>query len=230
MGETIDYEYFRNLPVEEVAEELGLDITKDHKFLCPCHNDHHASAVIQDENSKKYPNTWKCWACGEGGSPIDLVLAVKFNISPSEAKTPGRYVTEKKRAVEFLHECFGGGIIKTEEDKNSVYPKKPNIPSSVLRTCGLKSNPLHDPKYVNAQCEAADILLDALTSREDELWNYTKSVLTNFPRLGPNSSAYMMGQGPRWDADIHQYVETVRDYYETVFDIEYPEEDFINDF
>ena len=32
----------RDLPIEEVAGRLGLEVTH-HKALCPFHNDHHAS-------------------------------------------------------------------------------------------------------------------------------------------------------------------------------------------
>lgn len=226
MSTIIDYEYFRNLNIEDVADALGISVDNQKKFLCPCHNDHHASAILngQDNKKEKYQNSWHCWVCGEGGSPIDLVLAVKSGILPSEAKTPGRYTVQKKEAIDFLHEVFGGGIETTDDKKNSIYPKKPNIPASILRACGLKQNPFHAKEYENNQSEAANVLLTALSKREDEIWSYTKSVITNFPRLGPKSSAYIFEQGKTWVDDIHRYIDAVQEYYEAVIDIEFPEE------
>ena len=58
----------RDLPIEEVAERLGLQVTR-HKCLCPFHDDHHASMSF-----KVNKNTYRCFVCGESGGPIDLVM------------------------------------------------------------------------------------------------------------------------------------------------------------
>ena len=58
----------RDLPMEGVAERLGLQVTR-HKCLCPFHNDHHASMSF-----KVSKNTYRCFVCGESGGPIDLVM------------------------------------------------------------------------------------------------------------------------------------------------------------
>ena len=58
----------RDLPIEGVAERLGLQV-KTHKCLCPFHNDHHASLSF-----KVNKNTFRCFVCGESGGPIDLVM------------------------------------------------------------------------------------------------------------------------------------------------------------
>ena len=58
----------RDLPIEGVAERLGLQVTR-HKCLCPFHNDHHASLSF-----KVSKNTYRCFVCGESGGPIDLVM------------------------------------------------------------------------------------------------------------------------------------------------------------
>ena len=58
----------RELPVEGVAERLGLNV-KNHKSLCPFHNDHHASLSF-----KVSKNTFRCFVCGASGGPIDLVM------------------------------------------------------------------------------------------------------------------------------------------------------------
>ena len=58
----------RDLPIEGVAERLGLEV-KRHKCLCPFHNDHHASMSF-----KVSRNTYRCFVCGASGGPIDLVM------------------------------------------------------------------------------------------------------------------------------------------------------------
>ena len=58
----------RDLPIEGVAERLGLTVER-HKCLCPFHNDHHASMSF-----KVSRNTYRCFVCGASGGPIDLVM------------------------------------------------------------------------------------------------------------------------------------------------------------
>ncbi len=58
----------RDLPIEGVAERLGLQV-RMHKCLCPFHDDHHASLSF-----KVSKNTYRCFVCGESGGPIDLVM------------------------------------------------------------------------------------------------------------------------------------------------------------
>lgn len=58
----------RDLPIEGVAERLGLRVER-HKCLCPFHDDHHASMSF-----KVSRNTYRCFVCGESGGPIDLVM------------------------------------------------------------------------------------------------------------------------------------------------------------
>ena len=58
----------RDLPIEGVAERLGLDV-RQHKALCPFHNDHHPSLSF---NVRK--NTYRCFVCGAHGGAIDLVM------------------------------------------------------------------------------------------------------------------------------------------------------------
>jgi DNA primase len=58
----------RDLPIEGVAERLGLRVSR-HKCLCPFHDDHHASLSF-----KVSKNTFRCFVCGASGGPIDLVM------------------------------------------------------------------------------------------------------------------------------------------------------------
>ncbi len=58
----------RDLPIEGVAERLGLQV-KRHKALCPFHDDHHASLSFSIRR-----NSYRCFACGASGGTIDLAM------------------------------------------------------------------------------------------------------------------------------------------------------------
>ena len=58
----------RALPIEGVAQRLGLLVTR-HVSLCPFHDDRHPSLHF---NVSK--NTYKCYVCDAHGGPIDLVM------------------------------------------------------------------------------------------------------------------------------------------------------------
>ena len=58
----------RDLPIEEVAERLGMRVVRP-TCLCPFHDDHHASLSF-----KVSKNTFRCFVCGASGGTIDLVM------------------------------------------------------------------------------------------------------------------------------------------------------------
>ena len=62
-----EIEKLRDLPIEGVAERLGLRVVR-HKTLCPFHDDHHASLSFSVRR-----NTYRCFVCGANGDAIDLV-------------------------------------------------------------------------------------------------------------------------------------------------------------
>ena len=66
--EKIDLQRLRGLPIEGVAERLGMQVTR-HKALCPFHDDHHASLSFSVRR-----NTYRCFACGAHGGTIDLAM------------------------------------------------------------------------------------------------------------------------------------------------------------
>ena len=66
--EKFELQTLRDLPIEGVAERMGMEVTR-HKALCPFHDDHHASLSF---NVRK--NTYRCFVCGEHGGTIDLVM------------------------------------------------------------------------------------------------------------------------------------------------------------
>ena len=66
--ERYELQKLRDLPIEGVAERLGLRVSR-HKALCPFHNDHTPSMSF-----KVNKNTFRCFVCGASGGTIDLVM------------------------------------------------------------------------------------------------------------------------------------------------------------
>ena len=66
--EKYELQKLRDLPIEGVAERLGLTV-KHHKALCPFHEDHHPSLSFSVRK-----NTYRCFVCGASGGTIDLVM------------------------------------------------------------------------------------------------------------------------------------------------------------
>jgi len=65
----LELQKLRDLPIEGVAERLGLQVSR-HKCLCPFHDDHHASMSF-----KVSKNTCRCFVCmTQSIGPIDLVM------------------------------------------------------------------------------------------------------------------------------------------------------------
>lgn len=58
----------RELPIEGVAERLGLTI-KHRRCLCQFHDDHTPSMSLKG-------STFRCWSCGAHGGTIDLTMQV----------------------------------------------------------------------------------------------------------------------------------------------------------
>ena len=73
-----DIQKLRELPIESVAERLGLRVNR-HKALCPFHEDSHPSLTFH-----RASNTFKCFVCGEHGGTITLAMRV-LNVSFIEA-------------------------------------------------------------------------------------------------------------------------------------------------
>ena len=64
----LELQKLRDLPIEGVAERLGLRVSR-HKSLCPFHEDSHPSLSFRVSK-----NTYRCFVCGASGGTIDLVM------------------------------------------------------------------------------------------------------------------------------------------------------------
>ena len=66
--EKYELQKLRDLPIEGVAERLGLQVSR-HKCLCPFHDDRHPSLSFSVSR-----NSFRCFVCGASGGTIDLVM------------------------------------------------------------------------------------------------------------------------------------------------------------
>ena len=67
MLDNLTIQKLRDLPLEGVAERLGLRVSK-HTSLCPFHDDSHPSLTFDVRR-----NRFKCYVCDAHGGAIDLV-------------------------------------------------------------------------------------------------------------------------------------------------------------
>lgn len=68
MLDRLDIQKLQDLPIEQVAEALGLQVSH-HKALCPFHADKHPSLTFH-----RGRNRYRCFVCDARGGTIDLVM------------------------------------------------------------------------------------------------------------------------------------------------------------
>lgn len=234
--ELIDWGYFRAVPIEDVAHSLGMEPDRYGKVPCPCHDDHHPSMILGSKTNERRKNSCWCPVCNEGGSPLDLVLAKNYGIKPSDIRrNKEAYKDEIRAAAHYLNNLFPGGITKidiTPNKKGVNEPIPPNIPWHIIKEIGLKHHPIFDQsEKMNelSKTDRAELLLDKLTERERELWQYAINVTLNFPKLDAKANATIFKQAREWIAEIHPYTEQVRKYYFAIADFEYPDASFMDE-
>ena len=104
--EKYEIQKLRDLPIEEVAERLGMQVSR-HKCLCPFHDDHHASFSF---NVRK--NYCRCYVCMEHAiGTIDLVMKYTKKDFRSAcrwlADTGNVYIEERKGGFGREHPSSG---------------------------------------------------------------------------------------------------------------------------
>ena len=137
-----DIQKLRELPIESVAERLGLTVTK-HKSLCPFHEDRHPSLSFKN-------NGYRCFVCGEHGGVIDLAmhvlgksfietcewLANEHNVILSETKTKTKTESKPFDASRFSR-FFERPYINAEAS-HFLYDER-KLDTRVIRWCRITS-------------------------------------------------------------------------------------------
>lgn len=240
--DNIDFNYFNELPIEEVAEELGIQKNRNGFFKCPCpnHNDSKPSAHFYKSNKAKENNLphndrFNCFACGESGSALGLAMVVKYDITPTDYfKNPKNYNKQMISCIKWLEEYFPGGVTWKEVNGNSKQiddkiPAPPKISFKLLKEIGLNTNPFNSAKYENVPyTERADEIIDKITDRVNEIKEYGASVLRNFPDLDFNASRYILNETMSWTEELEETKDAFMEYRNLIADKEFPIIDFDN--
>ena len=139
----------RDLPIEGVAERLGLQVSR-HKCLCPFHDDHHASLSFSVRR-----NTFRCFVCGASGGTIDLVmkclnkrfreacewLADEHNVILSDEYAKGQGARSREQEVTFdagRYERFFERPWLSEAARKFLFEER-KLDERVVRWCRLTS-------------------------------------------------------------------------------------------
>ena len=144
MMDKLELQRLRDLPIEGVAERLGLHVVR-HKALCPFHDDHHASLSFSVRR-----NTFRCFVCDAHGGTIDLAmrllnkpfveacrwLADEHNVilteyKPKEAKPPKPFDAQRYERF-FLRPWL------SPEARRFLYDER-QLDERVVRWCRLTS-------------------------------------------------------------------------------------------
>lgn len=143
--EKYELQKLRDLPVEGVAERLGLQVSR-HKCLCPFHDDRHPSLSFSVSR-----NSFRCFVCGASGGTIDLVmrllrktfteacrwLADEHNIIVDERK-PCVKAEQQKPFDASRYERFFLRPWLSPEARRFLYEER-RIDARVVRWCRLTS-------------------------------------------------------------------------------------------
>lgn len=123
-----DIERLRSIPISKVAERWGCHLKKaGSRWVtnCPWHDDKHPSLTLYETS---HENRCHCFACGQGGTPIDFVMA-KEGIDFKEAceKLAGTFGGRG-----FYQNEMGkmGKMGKAEKPEFPEYPENPESPGN----------------------------------------------------------------------------------------------------
>ena len=134
--EKYEIEKLRDLPIEEVASQLGLQVAR-HKSLCPFHSDHHASLSF---NTRK--NLCRCFVCmDESLDSIGLVmksLHVDFPKACFWLAERNGILLEKGRGRIWRRDC---GSASADSPDSAVSPASAASPASPVASASSASSP-----------------------------------------------------------------------------------------
>ena len=89
----LEIQKLRDIPIEGVAERLGLKI-RQHKCLCPFHDDHHASLSFHVRR-----NTYRCFVCGASGGTIDLAMNLLKSSGRGSFREACRWLADENNVI-----------------------------------------------------------------------------------------------------------------------------------
>ena len=137
--EKYEIEKLRDLPIEEVASQLGLQVAR-HKSLCPFHSDHHASLSF---NTRK--NLCRCFVCmDESLDSIGLVMKSLHVDFPKAcfwlAERNGIFL-EKGRGRIWRRNCRSASADSPDSAVSPASAASPASPASPVASASSASSP-----------------------------------------------------------------------------------------
>lgn len=161
MIEKADIQKISDLPIEQVADALGLRV-KRHWSLCPFHNDSNPSLYYRVAKNK-----YRCFVCEHYGGTIDLTMHMmhlnfhdavcwlaqafgisiqeehvrKFNVKPREVKPVKKFNYELTLGTEQLAQMIANPVL-TEEAQHFLFDIR-RIDPRVVKWCKLSSTHTH---------------------------------------------------------------------------------------
>ena len=137
--EKYEIEKLRDLPIEEVASQLGLQVAR-HKSLCPFHSDHHASLSF---NTRK--NLCRCFVCmDESLDSIGLVmksLHVDFPKACFWLAERNGILLEKGRGRIWRRDCGSASADSPDSAVSPASAASPASPASPIASASSASSP-----------------------------------------------------------------------------------------
>ena len=137
--EKYEIEKLRDLPIEEVASQLGLQVAR-HKSLCPFHSDHHASLSF---NTRK--NLCRCFVCmDESLDSIGLVmksLHVDFPKACFWLAERNGILLEKGRGRNWRRDCGSASAVSPDSAVSLASAASPASTASPVASASSASSP-----------------------------------------------------------------------------------------
>lgn len=225
----INYEFYKDpdcVDIKGIAESLGIEHDNRGKYICPCHDDTHPSAIITSQG--KHANRFKCFACGEGGDPLLLVMAVRDGIKPSEYHiNPQKYWKERLNAARYIEKLYPGALIETKKEKRKG--ELPDIPINVLKEIGLKPNFMFqnrgDDCIYLTKTEMAEMICSHIDSRIEELDSLTeKLIFQDFVKISAEGRRHIVHTIAEQSETLEKIKKEFADYMKEYG--EYPYEEY----
>lgn len=160
--EKYEIEKLRDLPIEEVASQLGLQVAR-HKSLCPFHSDHHASLSF---NTRK--NLCRCFVCmDESLDSIGLVmksLHVDFPKACFWLADRNGILLEKVRGRNWRRDCGSASAAPSAVAPNATTPTLDSAPSLAASPFSSSTTPAAPSAASTAAPSAASAAAPSLAA------------------------------------------------------------------
>ena len=213
----INWDFFSEIPIREIAESLNIELTNKNFFCCPAHNDNNPSASINEKD-----NYWHCFSCGCSGNGLSLTAYTLGFLKP------GGKPDYKESAIYLDKHGFDGGITYLAEKKTDE-PDFPDIPPDFYKTIGLKQNPFSKVN-IKDENELTQFQLSPVDASRMVIFKIReyiaaqekmKTELTDrFPELSKDGIDYIYGVIDSNIGKVKEYSEEFRKFGQYYYDKE----------